>query len=521
MKSSPRAAVYCQVYNTEQYLPQCIESVLNQSYSNFQFILIDNASTDHSARVMQKYADLDSRIQIIHMAENTRGIWLQTARKEKNGGYDYITNIDSDDWWEPNYLERLVHLAESEHLDMTSTGCAFHQMSDGATEYRKVEQKLLLDRRLFPAYLPNYHFFLRTNWGILFRAEVFYRAHMEKFLAEKLPYGTDTLASLSVLREAERLGIDDSALYHYRIHSGSQSYRYNPRRFFADIYLYNDAIDFLSAFGPISERNRTFLQRVYSNALTDTTRVIQNSTLSPADKLREYRRIASHPLTQSTYRECREEDAVRSRAMLLQRVLQAGCGLRKESDEDLRMTAQSLLPHCGRAVSAANAELFLEEPRLFQALVQEEPDVLLRDFLSRMENNQGVKKFALPEAIQALSVEHPLLCQITDAVFMRKYGAIYWSVWNGDSLSALEEMTGLLLEDQVSGGRETFLQLYISLGAALEQAPAFVYGKMQLAWLYLRQDRLADCRAAAEELTEMGVENEELAALYRELEARG
>lgn len=95
---------------------------------------------------------------------------------------------------------------------------------------------------------------------------------------------------------------------------------------------------------------------------------------------------------------------------------------------------------------------------------------------------------------------------------------LYLSVWQGKTLSALEEMTGLLLDHQVSGGKEPFLQLYISLAALEEQAPAFVFGKLQLAWLYLRQNCGEECRAAVAELAEMGIDNEELDALRRELE---
>ena len=88
-----------------------------------------------------------------------------------------------------------------------------------------------------------------------------------------------------MLRHSEKIGIDNSALYHYRIHSGSTSYQYDPRRFDADVYLSNDLSDFLISFGPISLQNRYFLQVVYCNAIIDTDRVICNSSLTPAGKL--------------------------------------------------------------------------------------------------------------------------------------------------------------------------------------------------------------------------------------------
>ena len=90
-------------------------------------------------------------------------------------------------------------------------------------------------------------------------------------------------------------------------------------------------------------------------------------------------------------------------------------------------------------------------------------------------------------------------------------------VWCGETLPALDEMTGLMLEDQVTEGKETFLQLYVSLAALEDQAPAFVFGKFRLAWFFLEQGRKEECCAVVDELTELGVEGEELLSLRQKL----
>ena len=115
-------------------------------------------------------------------------------------------------------------------------------------------------------------------------------------------------------------------------------------------------------------------------------------------------------------------------------------------------------------------------------------------------------------------MDQPLLCQISDGVFLRKYAGIYRKVWRGERIDALEEMTGLLIDNKVSGGRETFLDLFISLSAVENYPTAYVFGKLQLAQLYLRQNRMDKCRALVDELKEMGVENDDLDMLERALE---
>lgn len=512
----PTVTVCTQVYNTREYLAQCVESVLNQTFQDFEYLIIDNGCTDGSQGMLRRYAAQDNRIKLIRYETNiARCRWLEPTQKQGLGRY--FANLDSDDWWEPNYLEKLLAFAEDNDLDIACTGTVMHVTTTGMQSPRKVDRPLILPREMFAESLPGYHVFLRPVWGKLIRMEHLRTVPLEMML---LPYGADTLLCFHSLRHSRRLGIDSTALQHYRIISKSNSYQYDPKRFFSDVYLYNDAIDFLTAFGPVSTRNRNFLQAVYSNAVSDTTGVIQNAALSPADKLREYHTIASHPITLATYRECTDESAERSRTNLLVRALEAGAALGKQDDSDLRTAMQLLLPRCGRAVSAANAGLFLEDRQLLQMLLRDDADAVLNIILERLRSNQGVKKYALPETVQALAADNPLLCRINDAVFLRKYGELYEKVWKGECLDALDEMAGLLMDGKVSGGRETFLELFISLAATENQIPAFIIGKMQLADLYFRQNRREECRSIILDLTEMGVENDELSGLRQKLETQ-
>ena len=90
------------VYNVEQYLPKCLDSIINQTYKNLEIILIDDGSTDKSGKICDKYKNEDKRIKVIHKI-NTG---VSAAR---NDGIDiaqgtYITFVDSDDWIEEDYI---------------------------------------------------------------------------------------------------------------------------------------------------------------------------------------------------------------------------------------------------------------------------------------------------------------------------------------------------------------------------------------------------------------------------------
>lgn len=516
MKSSALITVYTAVYNAKDYIGQCIESVLNQTYSNIEYYIVDDGSTDGSREILEEYAASDTRIKLICREKNLRDFLVNIRAAIDKAAGMYFTVLDADDWWDPDYLEKLLAFAEKYDLDIACTGTVMHNMASGKLFFRKVDHRLFFTRETMAARLSWYHVFCRTWWGKLVHMDCLKNFPWEAI--PKLYYGVDTLWCFECLRKASRVGLDASTLHHYRVHSQSVSYQYDANRFEGDVYLYNDAINFLSSFGPVSDKNRQFLQRVYANALNDTIDVIRHSSLAPEDKLREYSAIAGHPLTQAVYRECRHEDVRQNRKVLLYGALEAGAALEKQGDQELRAVAQGLAPRCGRAVSADNAELFLKDPELGQALLRDDLETLLRALLARAEEDQPAEEYPVSEAIQALAADNVLLCQISDPVFLREYSRIYLRVWKGEQLAALEEMTGLLLENRVSGGEETFLQLYISLSAVLEQAPAFVFGKLKLARLYFQQKRLPECRAVITELEEMGVtDNEELDALRRDL----
>lgn len=105
------------VYNTELYLETAILSVLMQSYNDFELICIDDCSTDSSLRILEKFADLDSRIKIIKNDTN-KGLSINRNNGIKIAKGDYILFLDSDDWLAFNTLEILSAAAEENNLDI-------------------------------------------------------------------------------------------------------------------------------------------------------------------------------------------------------------------------------------------------------------------------------------------------------------------------------------------------------------------------------------------------------------------
>lgn len=133
------------VYNSEKYLSQCIESVLSQSYSNFELILVDDSSTDSSFEICQLFANKDARINVIHKenggTSSARNVGLNNAKG------DYILFMDNDDYWNNSNALSLIanHLEESKADVLIFDYISYYQNKDKFVyNRRKCNRKHLL-----------------------------------------------------------------------------------------------------------------------------------------------------------------------------------------------------------------------------------------------------------------------------------------------------------------------------------------------------------------------------------------
>ena len=113
----PKISVIVPVYNVEKHLPRCIESILAQTFSDFELILVNDESSDNSGQICDEYSMRDNRIKVIHQKNGGPG-------SARNTGIDYVMQqekakwicfVDSDDWLHPQYLEILYKAARQEN----------------------------------------------------------------------------------------------------------------------------------------------------------------------------------------------------------------------------------------------------------------------------------------------------------------------------------------------------------------------------------------------------------------------
>lgn len=213
------------VYNTEKYLPQCIDSIIVQSYPDLEIILVDDGSADRSGKICDEYVLKDSRIKVIHK-ENGGLVSARQAGIHAAVG-EYIGFVDSDDWIEQDMYQTLYDAAVLNNADIVVEGAvddfegkcmiSSNQLSNGKyavyDERKDIYSKMLCCKDFFCLGIHPY------LWNKLFRREIVLQ-HMNK-IPQSIRVGEDAAAVYPMLAMARSIIIMNTAHYHYCHHESS------------------------------------------------------------------------------------------------------------------------------------------------------------------------------------------------------------------------------------------------------------------------------------------------------------
>lgn len=166
----PLVSVIVPVYNTENYLKRCIESVLSQTCGDFELILVDDGSKDSSPAICDEYAKTDSRIRVIHKINEGPGIARNAALDTACG--EYISYVDSDDWIKPEMLEKMVDAAKKYHADVVVCGYSYFNGLEVKDAYISEGFKLYDRSSLMKDYLST-SCITPASWNKLFKRVLF------------------------------------------------------------------------------------------------------------------------------------------------------------------------------------------------------------------------------------------------------------------------------------------------------------------------------------------------------------
>lgn len=278
--------VYTPAYNAEKTLVRTIESVLSQTYPDFVYYLLDNASSDNTHAIIKEYAQRDGRIVPLHNAINHGGNWI-TDVIQRHDDDSFLCELDADDEYKPEFLEKMLEFMNTNHLDIAACGSDFIDVQTGELSgIRRLNENMILKGKDYDDKFPGYYQFVRTIWGKIYSLPVLRDSFYKQYTLKG--YGGDTFFALSAFYYSHRVGIFAESLHKYYVSNTTSSYRFDNRRVESDRILLDAGRKFLiSKCGRVSAQNGEFLLMVYLNAIADTLRTLCNSELSDVEKLKK------------------------------------------------------------------------------------------------------------------------------------------------------------------------------------------------------------------------------------------
>lgn len=221
------------VYNVKSYLDVCIQSVIQQDYTNFECILVDDGSTDGSSVICDQWAEKDSRIIVIHQANS--GVSSARNKGLERAKGKYIGFIDSDDWIDVDYLSTMANCMDDKKIDLVVSGL-YQEFTDGSSVSYAPQQSLTFELNSDHTEL----FVMLNDQNLLYGPVVklykndIIRHHQIQF-DPQVSYGEDLLFNYQYLDHVRTIVCISESHYHYRIlGSGTLSSKLRPEQFNTD-----------------------------------------------------------------------------------------------------------------------------------------------------------------------------------------------------------------------------------------------------------------------------------------------
>lgn len=211
-----KVSIIMPVYNVEKYIKKSIISVLNQTYDNFELIVVIDGSNDNSANIAKEFLNIDTRVKVVYKKNGGLSDARNYGLKLSNG--DYIMFLDSDDYINENLVKECVDFSEKNNLDVTICGFnADFVDNDESLKYRNkiVPKNNIYNRENFNEINIDDKFYnlIGYAWNKLYRASIIKENEVE--FIKGLSLIEDIEFNYVIFNNVDRIGFLDKPLYHY------------------------------------------------------------------------------------------------------------------------------------------------------------------------------------------------------------------------------------------------------------------------------------------------------------------
>lgn len=216
--NSPLVSIIVPVYKVEQFLEKCVCSIMEQTYTNIEIILVDDGSPDNCPQICDKLAEEDCRIKVIHKKNN--GVTKARIDGVNASEGEYVFFVDSDDTLEYNAIEELLHCSQKYNADISVCQANILYENKATPQFRNVKYGYYSKDDITHLLGKNFLYDTKTRcsgfplylWGKLYK---------KNLLIDKLEtginfwYGEDMITVFSIMKELKNMYISEKTLYNY------------------------------------------------------------------------------------------------------------------------------------------------------------------------------------------------------------------------------------------------------------------------------------------------------------------
>lgn len=252
-----RISVIVPVYNAEQYLLRCIDSIQKQTYKNLEIILVDDGSPDGCGQICDDLMASDPRIRVFHKENGGQGFARNTGLDAATG--EYVTFVDSDDWISENHIENLYQAAAENQADAVIGSCTRAWASggesripgkliEGCYEGEQILNKILLPIIGTDEDFPGEIQMEASNCMNLYRLPLIQEAGL-RFISERYAVAEDYFFNVEFFCKAKRVYALNEFGYYYFENRNSTSNKYDENRFARTLNFYKQIQETVVKYG--------------------------------------------------------------------------------------------------------------------------------------------------------------------------------------------------------------------------------------------------------------------------------
>lgn len=296
----PIVSIIVPIYNGEKTLSRCVKSIMEQKFTEYELLLINDGSTDRSLEICHELEKSDKRIRVMDKANEgvsaTRNFGIKEARGK------YIQFVDCDDYVAKDYLDCLVKALEKEQADLVIAGYTRHK---NGKVTKRVPQPLTFENlNAFSKEFFNLYnqWFLNTPWNKLYRKEKI----VDKFPLN-MSLGEDLLFNLHYLKYCEKITVIDHAGYQYCIENeNSLAIQYRKDKFENSMLLHEKVLAFSKEVLGLNEEEQwndiTFLKEIRFSM----KHLVRSSTVSKKEKKEQIKAWLQTKEVKAAYGRCKQ-----------------------------------------------------------------------------------------------------------------------------------------------------------------------------------------------------------------------